>query len=740
VPFDGFSWDREALVDCYEQQQQVLAAREDPNAFIEYTMRGEGGLQLQQEAGHREWQAIWTREEKSVILASVGTGKALPVETPIAVPGGWKAIGELVVGDLVIGGDGKATRVTYVSPTWTDREVIEFTFNDGTVIRSDMEHQWSAWNLHDRAQGRGPRVVTTRDIIGRFTRANGQKFWSIPMAGPVEHPARDLPVHPYVLGAWLGDGTSSNAQMTCHEDDAAIVDRCIVFEDGRCAARTYSKVPRPGGSPSRVFSQVIGGVTSKRENFNPKNLRGRLRLLGVLNNKHIPADYLTASVEQRRELLAGLMDTDGCVCRKSGRLEFTSVIEVLARGALDLALSLGFKATLREGRAKLNGRDCGAKYRVSWCHPDPVFKLARKAAVHAEWVARRSVQGSALCPDKNGKDRMQRNTWDNRVISEWRAVPSVPVRCIAVEASHHTYVATAAYVVTHNTTQLRGRLIYEIGKDPDDTRIAYISATQGHPKKQLGSIKEEITGNPRISHVFPHLRPSTGSREVWSQTEILVDRDSTHPDVTLTCYGLYGAILGSRKNIIVFDDLCSFANTLTEASREKMANWLAEVLSRLKGKVKVWAIGHIWHEEDALQELVKRGFYYARYQATRPSPDGRTDDKGRPIQVPTFPSVLTPAMIADLTDQLGPVYSRMMLMNEMPAAGTSRFRDRWFQTCLERGRGMKFAQSWDARVGRVVTGIDLGHKKKAGSDFTAMVTAVVLRTAPGASWTSAAAA
>jgi hypothetical protein len=310
VPFDGFSWDREALVDCYEQQQQVLAAREDPNAFIEYTMRGEGGLQLQQEAGHREWQAIWTREEKSVILASVGTGK---------------------------------------------------------------------------------------------------------------------------------------------------------------------------------------------------------------------------------------------------------------------------------------------------------------------------------------------------------------------------------------TTQLRGRLIYEIGKDPDDTRIAYISATQGHPKKQLGSIKEEITGNPRISHVFPHLRPSTGSREVWSQTEILVDRDSTHPDVTLTCYGLYGAILGSRKNIIVFDDLCSFANTLTEASREKMANWLAEVLSRLKGKVKVWAIGHIWHEEDALQELVKRGFYYARYQATRPSPDGRTDDKGRPIQVPTFPSVLTPAKIADLTDQLGPVYSRMMLMNEMPAAGTSRFRDRWFQTCLERG-------------------------------------------------------
>lgn len=281
-------------------------------------------------------------------------------------------------------------------------------------------------------------------------------------------------------------------------------------------------------------------------------------------------------------------------------------------------------------------------------------------------------------------------------------------------------------VGTGKSSQLRARLLWEIGRDPNDTRIAYISATQGHPKKQLGALKEEITNNPRVWHVFPHLRPSAGSREVWSQTSILVDRESKHPDVTLDCYGLYGAILGSRKNIIVFDDLCSFANTLTEASREKMANWLAEVLSRLKGKVKVWAIGHIWHEEDALQELIKRGFYPARYQATRPSPDGRTDDRGRPVQVPTFPNLLTPPKIADLIDQLGPHYSRMMLYNEMPAAGTSRFRDRWFQTCLERGRGMQFASSWDPRVGRVVTGIDLGHKKKAGSDYTAMVTAVVM--------------
>ncbi len=275
------------------------------------------------------------------------------------------------------------------------------------------------------------------------------------------------------------------------------------------------------------------------------------------------------------------------------------------------------------------------------------------------------------------------------------------------------------------TSQIRARLIWEIGRDPEDTRIAYISATQGHPKKQLGSIKEEILGNPRIWEVFPHLRPSTGNREVWSQTAILVDRDSSHPDVTMECYGLYGSILGSRKNIIVFDDLCSFANTLTQASREKMDNWLAEVLSRLKGRVRCWAIGHIWHEEDALQMLRKRGWDYFRYQATRMDPSGAVDPLGRALQIPVFPNLLTAAKIADLADQLGPVYGRMMLMNEMPPALTSRFRDRWFEICLKRGRGAKFLDMLEAGAGRVVCGMDLGHTKAAGSDFTGMVTALV---------------
>lgn len=723
MPFDGLTDEAyEAELDAYERTLQIEAARASPDAFIEYVFRGDGGRPVRQEQAHREWQQIWSDYEKSVILGPVGTGKALPVETPIAVPGGWKPIGELQVGDLVIGGDGQPTRVTYVSPVWTDREVIEFDFDDGTSLRSDAEHQWSAWTVHDRDAGRPPRTVTTREIVSRFTRGDGTPFWKIPLTAPVEHPARPLSIHPYVLGVWLGDGAADCARITCHEDDAAIVDRCIELEGGRCGARVFQ-------GETRTFNQVVGGVPDKSKNLDPRNLRGRLRALGVLGNKHIPAEYLTASVEQRRELLAGLMDTDGFVDPRLGRVEFCNTNEVLARGVLELARSLGFKATLTVGRATLRGRDTGPKFRVCWTNPAPAFNLARKATTHRAWVERRLAQAATLRP-KKGRARMQRNTWDCRVITVWRRVPTVPVRCIAVEAEHHTYVATPQYIVTHNTTQLRGRLLWEIGKDPDDTRVAYVSATQGHPKKQLGSLKEEIVINPRVRHVFPHLRPGEGEREVWSSTQILVARDSNHPDVTLEVFGLYGGILGSRKTIIVFDDLCNFSNTLTQVSREKMADWLSEVLSRLKGKTRIWAIGHIWHEDDALQVLAKKeGWRYARYEAT-------TKDPVTGEERPTFPNVLPAIKIASLCADLGPIYSEMMLWNRMPPATASRFKERWFTQALQAGRGLSqrdpktrewsqpFAASYNG-PGLVYTAADFGHTKKLGADLTVFVTAVL---------------
>lgn len=289
--------------------------------------------------------------------------------------------------------------------------------------------------------------------------------------------------------------------------------------------------------------------------------------------------------------------------------------------------------------------------------------------------------------------------------------------------SDHDGVVILAPVGTAKTWNIRYRLIWEMGKEPN-VCIAYISATQGHPKKQLRSIKEEIETNRRIHQVFPRLKRSVGEYDVWNQTEIVIERDSSRPDVTLQCFGLYGNILGSRKNILIFDDACNYLNTLTEASREKMHEWVNEALSRLKGKVKVWAIGHIWHERDLLQRLADQpGFAYARYEATTPDP---ANPEGPHIL--NFPRVLPLHEINRQLDIINsPVFQEMMLWNRLPDKTASRFRDSWFETCLRRGAGFGFVNFWDAAKTRtrVVCGVDLGHRKKIGADRTVMITAAV---------------
>ncbi len=100
-----------------------------------------------------------------------------------------------------------------------------------------------------------------------------------------------------------------------------------------------------------------------------------LRQLGVLGDKHIPASYLRASDRQRRDLLAGLLDTDGTVSPAGGQVQYTSTSRRLAEDVLELIASLGYRPTLREGRATLNGKDCGPKWTVGFTTTDEVFGL-----------------------------------------------------------------------------------------------------------------------------------------------------------------------------------------------------------------------------------------------------------------------------------------------------------------------------------------------------------------------------
>jgi DNA segregation ATPase FtsK/SpoIIIE-like protein len=266
----------------------------------------------------------------------------------------------------------------------------------------------------------GPRVITTQEIHDTL-RVGQYANHSISVCAPLEHPDRDLPVDPYVLGCWLGDGHSWHGQFSGADSEIIANIETAGFEVHK-----------------QVWNRYAWGIVG---------LTARLRQLGVLANKHVPEVYLRSGSKQRLALLQGLMDTDGNV-RTGGSVEFTNTNRRLAEAVVELAMSLGHKAVLRERRAVLDGRDCGPKYDVTWTPPDPVFRLSRK-------LARQKLTG-------------HRGVQSVRYVVDVRPVPSRPVRCITVDASDHLYLASRACIPTHNSVSLNVMVTNLLMRNPPD--------------------------------------------------------------------------------------------------------------------------------------------------------------------------------------------------------------------------------------------------------------------------------
>jgi deoxycytidine triphosphate deaminase len=309
-------------------------------------------------------------------------GKALALDTEVPTPSGWTTMGQLRPGDLVFDERGQPTAVLAVTPPMFDRPCREVVLSDGTAIVADLAHRWVTVDKNGRRYGRRIGKIRTTGEIAQTLWVRGERNHQIPLAGPVQYPERELPIDPYVFGIWLGDGTSTKPEIT--------------------------------------------------------SLHSTLPDLGLLGDKHIPDQYVHASVQQRMALLCGLMDSDGHV-DVAGRCDLTSVNEPFARQVQQLIASLGFRPTFAKKQAVLNGIDRGPKYEVQFTPDRPVFRLPRK-------LARQKREG-----------RFHRF----RAIDDVRVVPPVPVRCIQVAASSGQFLVTRSYVATHNSSLGRlGLLIH----------------------------------------------------------------------------------------------------------------------------------------------------------------------------------------------------------------------------------------------------------------------------------------
>jgi deoxycytidine triphosphate deaminase len=359
-------------------------------------------------------------------------GKALAIDTPIPTPIGWRAMGDLEPGEAVFDETGAPTTIVAATPPLIDRPCREVIFSDGTRVVADASHQWITVDKRGRSKGRAVTGIRTTDEIAQSLRSNGELNHHVPLTAPVQYPTRlDLPIEPYTFGAWLGDGTTTAATITSVDDEilAQISGEGYPVRRLRYAPHLYSI-----GATGRTRNTLSGRFQRNG------TLSSRLRDLGMRDGKYVPRPYLEAGPGQRLALLQGLMDTDGYVDDVAGRCEFTSTREVLADAVVELAASLGFRPIKTEGRAILNGVDCGPKFRVKFTPDRPVFRLGRK-----------------LARQKPADARFHRF----RAIDVIREVPSVPVRCIQVASPSGVFLASRSFIPTHNSSLGRlGLLIH----------------------------------------------------------------------------------------------------------------------------------------------------------------------------------------------------------------------------------------------------------------------------------------
>ncbi|MEJ7795540.1 MAG: LAGLIDADG family homing endonuclease [Nocardioides sp.] len=453
-------------------------------------------------AGRRRWSAY-----EVALELSRQNGKATSADTPVLTDRGWVTMVDIQVGDRVYHPAGHMVSVEAVSDIMLGHDCYQVTTTDGRRLVADADHLWTVTDKRTRRD----TTLTTRAMVEagldrgqpRTTVTDGKRYttreyrWALPRQEPLKSVDVDLPVDPYLLGGWLGNGSAASAQMTIHVDD----------RDHWVNAISEAGFQPTIGKSIRVdYNGLTLGITATPgPGRQARSFVGRLRALGVLGNKHVPDLYLLAGTGQREALLQGLLDTDGHISRTQGQVEFTAVNRQLADSALFLARSLGWRTTLVEHRAMLNGRDMGPKYRVCFTpvrsdFADP-FRLPRKA--------------DQVNDRDGGKGR---HTVSIKSIDP---VPTVPVRCLRVDSPDGLFLAGRDLVATHNSVLFEVRTLYGLFIVREQM-IVYSAHKGDTAMDAFRRIDDLIATDPELKREVKHVYTGNGKEAIHLKSGQLV--------------------------------------------------------------------------------------------------------------------------------------------------------------------------------------------------------------------------
>lgn len=515
---------------------------------------------------HRQYYSKLTdfadgKIKKLMVFMPPQHGKLLPCDTPVLTTKGWKLHGDLQKGDRVFGQDGKPKKVlrNFGKVNWN---VELMTFNDGNTLLAAREHLWKLRVDYDDHKGRVDAILETQHIFDRKHR----RAPYIDIAPALEMPERELPIDPYVLGCWLGDGNSRQGVLTVGSED---IDHFKRLGEAR-------KV-KPG-----IYRVLINGLSKL------------LRLNNLILNKHIPQSYLLSSKEQRWELLRGLMDTDGCVDSR-GNCEFTQMDNALVQEAYILIRSLGIKARINRYDAMLNGSCVGRKARINFNpnRTDRVFALARK---------------QARLSDKSMADRCDKLKFFIKSIEPHGIVEG---NCIQVEGS--MYLAGYDLVPTHNSEGSTRRLPpYVLGKKPN-TKVAIISYNAPKARKFNREI-QRVIDTQEYHEIFPNttLNASNVTTVAGSWLRNADECEIVGHRGGFKTVGVGGSLTGEPVDMLIMDDIYKDAKTAwSSVVRESVNDWYDTVAdTRLHNDSQQLIVFTRWHQYDLAGRLLEQQGVY----------------------------------------------------------------------------------------------------------------------------------
>jgi intein/homing endonuclease len=378
-------------------------------------------------------------------------GKAQPVSEPVLTPNGWVKMGDLKVGDKVIGSDGNPCEVLGVFPQGK-KEIYNVKFRMGGSVRCCDEHLWETSSFNERMFERGEtRSVKPLKYIRETLKYGSNYNHSIRMVAPVNFEAKTFKIDPYLLGVLIGDGGITESVSITSSDKE------IWEEVEEILKRDY-----PEASLS-FRCDITNSIVFKNIKENP--LKCDLRYLGLMgkksHEKFIPEEYKFGSIKQRERLLQGLINTDGYVPkRKKGGVIYYTTSEALAEDVAELVRSLGGTANINKKKTSYLSMKSGKRVICKDCY----------------CIGIRTPDDVTICTLKRKAENLTKNELRlvNRIVEVEKEDEEEECVCIKVSALDSLYV-TKDYVLTHNTSSALS-FMKNFLDEPEKRRGLYIKA------------------------------------------------------------------------------------------------------------------------------------------------------------------------------------------------------------------------------------------------------------------------